>query len=196
MTLLEHASQERLGVLLHLGPASVVFAREFLDSVGWEASSFSLLEHIVSGVQPPVVSNLLQAGTLVGSALEDPHEQSCSLHGALLIEPFKLVPDTQDAILCFLGSFSFEGKLAGHENVQQHSEGPYVGLREGLGLFDDLGSSIVKVIGSLDLSSGASNGLGGFEVGQLNLDSRSAIYWRMSVAGRVSNLSMHILSVS
>merc|ERR1719211_986071 len=168
--LVENPGHEGLGVHVHHGPGLVVFLAELLDPVGGEPRSLSLLQHVVSGVHPPVSSNLLQRGTPDGSLLEDPHEQPGALHGALLVEVLELEPHLEDVVLRLLGRLALEGQLAGHKDVEEDAEGPDVRLWVGLGLLDDLRGGVVKVVGSLDLSSTAGHGLSCLEVGDLHLD--------------------------
>merc|ERR1719412_1047028 len=171
--LVENPGHEGLGVHVHHGPGLVVILAELLDPVGGEPGSLSLLQHVVSGVHPPVSSNLLQGRTPDWGLLEDPHEQPGALHGALLVEVLELEPHLQDVVLRLLGRLALEGQLAGHEDVEEDTEGPDVGLGVGLGLLNDLRSGVVKVVGSLDLSAAAGHSLGGLKVGDLHLD-RSA----------------------
>ena len=58
--LVENPGHEGLGIHIHHRPGLVVILAELLDSVGWEPCSLSLLQHVVSGVHPPVSSHLLQ----------------------------------------------------------------------------------------------------------------------------------------
>merc|ERR1719479_72782 len=171
--LVENPGHEGLGIHIHHGPGLVVVLAELLDPVGGEPGPLSLLQHVVSGVHPPVSAHLLQRGTSDGSLLEDPHEQPGPLHGALLVEVLELEPHLEDVVLGLLGRLALEGQLAGHEDVEEDTEGPDVGLGVGLGLLNDLRSGVVKVVGSLDLSAATGHGLGGLKVGDLHLD-RSA----------------------
>ena len=90
----------------------MVVTGKLLDPVGWEASSLSLLQHVVSRVNPPVGTNFFKCWAPDWLPLEDPHEEPCAFHGAFLVEPFKLESDLEDIILCFFRSFSLERKLA------------------------------------------------------------------------------------
>ena len=58
--LVENSGHEGLGIHIHHGPGLVVFLAELLDSVSGEPGSLSLLQHVVSGVHPPVSADLLQ----------------------------------------------------------------------------------------------------------------------------------------
>jgi len=152
----------------------VVLPGEFLDPAASELCPCPLLEHVVSRVEPAVVDHFLKSGTLPWCPLEDPHEEPGGLHGDLLVEPLELELDVEDVLFRFFGTrLSLEGKLAGKQDVEEDTQAPDVGLGEGLGLLQDLGGSIVKVVSSLDLGSRLGNSLGGLEVGQLDLDSLS-----------------------
>jgi len=88
--LLEEPGHEGLAVHVHAGPALVVVLGELLDPVGGEPGALPLLQHVVGGVGPPVSSHLLKAGPGMWLPLEDPHQQPCALHRALLVQPLEL----------------------------------------------------------------------------------------------------------
>jgi len=169
----QDSGHEGLGIHIHGRSGLVVVLGELLDSVGGESCSLPLLEHVVGGVHPPVSSNLLQGWTSDGSLLEDPHEQSGALHGALLVQILELELDVEDVVLGLLGRLALEWKLSRHEDIEKNTKRPNIRLRIGLGLLNDLRSSIVKVVCSLDLGSVAGNSLGGLKVGKLDLDGSS-----------------------
>merc|ERR1719384_324809 len=152
-SLLEKPGHERLAVHVHAGPALVVVLGELLDPVGGEPGALPLLQHVVGRVGPPVGSHLLKAGPGVGLPLEDPHQQPCALHCALLVQPLELELDTEDVVLGLLRGLTLEGKLTRHKDIEQDTKGPDIRLREGLRLLQDLGSSVVKVVSALDLGS-------------------------------------------
>merc|ERR1719461_789977 len=171
--LVEDSGHEGLSVHVHAGPGLVVLGAELLDPVGGEPCPLPLLQHVVGSVHPPVSSNLLQGRTLDGGLLEHPHEQPRALHGALLVKILELELDVEDVVLGLLGRLALEWKLAGHEDIEKNTKRPNIRLRIGLGLLNDLGSSIVKVVCSLDLSSIAGNSLCSLKVGKLDLDGSS-----------------------
>ena len=119
---MQDSGHEGLGIHIHGRSGLVVVLCKLLDSVGWESCSFSLLEHVVSSIHPPVGSNLLQRWTSDGSLLEDPHEQSGALHGALLVQILKLELDIEDVVLGLLGRLSLEWKLSRHEDIEKNTK--------------------------------------------------------------------------
>ena len=82
----------------------------------------------------------LEKSILPRHPLEDPHEQPGGFHGGLLVQPLELESDAGDVVLGLLRVVALEGQLSGEQHVEEDAQAPNVGLGEGLGLFNDLGS--------------------------------------------------------
>ena len=78
--------------------------------------------------------------------------------------------DKQEYYNILIATTYLEWQLSREEYVKEYTQAPDVGLGEGLGLLHDLRGGVVEVVGSLDLGTGLGHGLGGLEVGQLDLE--------------------------